>query len=155
MSTATYEITRPIMTADELRTHKVKSYGRDYAESGDGYEDMEAEEGRGWHALSGWGRDGWDIGTWPYVVIYTRTISATRYEVMQIVEGDRDVYAFDSEADQHAAIDYLFLWYAADKHWAPITCDQRPMLDTGYPLAIGDKWRGPFSWARLEAEKAS
>jgi hypothetical protein len=66
------------------------------------------------------------------------------FELMQIVEGDREVYAFDSPADRDAATDYLFLWYAADRHWAPITCDQREALDAGYPLAIGDKWRGPY-----------
>jgi hypothetical protein len=142
---------RPIMNAAELSKHQVQQYGRDYSESCDGYEDMEAEEGRGWHALANWGRDGWDLGTWPYVMIYVRTTSGRfephdpggRHELMQIVEGDRTVYRFVTEADRNAAIDYLFLWYAADKHWAPITCDQREALDIGYPLAIGDKWRGP------------
>lgn len=135
---------RPIMTRDELKAHHVSDYGRDYSESCDGYEDMEAEEGRGWRALGIWGRDGWDLGQWPYVVIYVKT-TGTNFDLMQIVEGDRSVYRFDKAEDREAAIDYLFLWYAAGngQHWAPITPEQRELLDTGYPLAINDKWRGP------------
>jgi hypothetical protein len=145
---------RNIITAAELAEHKITAHGRDYRLSDDGYGDREVAEKQGWHAVSSWGRDGWDLGSWPYVVIYIREENGTAYEMQQIVEGDHTVYRFSSEEDRNAAIDYLFLWYAADQHWAPITCDQREALDIGYPpLAITDKWRGPFSWSRLEAEK--
>jgi len=153
--------TRPIMTAAELNQHKATEYGRNYSESCDGYEDMEAEGKRGWRAVSSWGRDGWDLGAWPYVVIYTRTASgrfephdaAGRHELMQIVEGDRTVYRFITEDDLSAAIDYLFLWYAADHDWAPLTYDQRDALNVG-ALTFDAKWRGPFSWERADAERA-
>ena len=57
--TTAYAITRPLMTAAELREHQATQYGRDYRFSDDGYSDMEVEEKRVWHALAGWGRDGW------------------------------------------------------------------------------------------------
>lgn len=133
---------RPIMTRDELAKHHVEDHGRDYSQSCDGYEDMEVAERQKWSVVANWGRDGWDLGGWPYVAIYTRE-RAGKYELQQIVEGDHSRYEFDNEDDRTAAMDYLFLWYAADKHWAPITCDQREMLDSGYPLVIPDKWRGP------------
>jgi hypothetical protein len=145
---------RKLMNRDELKGHETASYGRDYSESDDGYSDMEAEERRGWTAIPNWGRDGWDLGAWPFVMIYTRdypdgTPEGRSLALMQIVEGDRTVWRFDAEEDRLAAIDYLFLWYAADKHWAPITVDQRDMLDAGYPLAISDKWRGPYRDGRV------
>jgi len=168
--TSTYAITRPIMGRAELAQHQVTSYGRDYTESCDGYEDMEAEEGRGWHALAGWGRDGWDLGNWPYVVIYVRNVktcgtcganltdgsgdgvnghwanctsNAGRFELMQIVEGDRDVYRFATQDDRNAAIDYLFLWYAAGEDWAPLTWEDRERLDAG-GFTVDEKYRGPY-----------
>ena len=48
----------------------------------------------------------------------------------------------NSEEDQHAAIDYLFLWYAADQRWAPLNYDQREALNAG-TLTFDEKWRGP------------
>jgi hypothetical protein len=130
------------MTAAELAEHRVRDYGRDYRESDDGYGDMEAEEERGWRAMASWGRDGWNLGDWPYVVLCTRT-SPGRFRLMQIVEGDRTEYEFTSEDDRMAALDYLFLWYAADKSWAPLSWEQRAELDAG-TLAVDDRFRGPY-----------
>jgi hypothetical protein len=136
-------MTRPIMTAAELRQHQTRSYGRDYRESDDGYSDMEAEEGRGWHALAGWGQDGWDLGDWPYVVIYVRD-QPNSFSLMQIVEGDRTVYSFTSEEDRSAAIDYLFLWYAASRRWSPLQEEDREKLNAGELVIPDSKWRGPY-----------
>lgn len=141
--TTAYAPTRPLMSAAELATHQVTAYGRNYAESDDGYGDMAVEEDRGWHSCAGWGRDGWDLGSWPYVVIYRRKLPDGKFGVMQICEGDRTVYAFTSEADRDAAIDYLFLWYAAGEDWAPLRYDQRAELDEG-ELAVDEKFRGPY-----------
>jgi hypothetical protein len=142
--------TRPIMTAAELAEHRVNDHGRDYALSCDGYEDMGVAEQAGWHAVGNWGRDGWDLGSWPYVVLYARVTSgrfephddAGRWELMQIVEGDHTEYRFLTEADRDAAMDYLFLWYAAAKHWAPLSEEDRARLDAG-TLEVDPKWRGP------------
>lgn len=143
--------TRPVMTRDELAKYEVKQWGRNYAESDDGYSDMEAEEKRGWYALSGWGRDGWDLGNWPYVVIYGRTAGDTgslfvvgrRFELLQICEGDRTAWAFETREDRQAAIDYLFLWYSADESWSPVTWKTREKLDAG-ELEVDEKFRGPY-----------
>ena len=163
-------MTRAIMTRDELAAHKTASHGRDHLRSGAGYDDMELAEARKWHAVSGWGRDGWDLGDWPYVVIYTRTLTTCaicganltdgsgdgdnghwqnckdpvgRFQVMQIVEGDHDAYAFTTAEDRDAAIDYMFLWYAAGQRWAPLGYEDRAALDAG-EFDVDPKWRGPF-----------
>lgn len=152
---------RPVMSAAELREHKVRDYGRDYSESDDGYGDMQAEQKRGWRQLSGWGRDGWDMGNWPYVAMMTRTSNdgtrgedgklARQYEVLTIVEGDRTWYRFDNVVDQEAALDYLFLWYAMSEDWAPKHWT-REALDAGQ-LQVANKYRGWFSWERVEMTK--
>lgn len=165
-----YTPTRPIMTAVELAEHATAAYGRNYLESDDGYSDLEAEERRGWTAMANWGRDGWDLGTWPYVILYTRDIAtctscganltdgsgdgtnghwpdctstAGRFGLLQICEGDRTAWAFASVEDRNAALDYLFLYYAADKPWAPLTWEDRPRLDAGQ-LTVEDRFRGPY-----------
>ena len=166
----TYQITRPLMTATELAEHQAEQRGRDYRESDDGYSDMEAEQRRGWRAIANWGADGWNLGAWPYVMIYTRdtascqscganladgsgdgtgghwqncTAPAGRFALMQIVEGDRTAYAFTSEADRDAALDFLFLWYAAGQRWAPLAEGDRAKLDAG-ELTVDAMFRGPY-----------
>jgi hypothetical protein len=137
-----YAPTRPIMTAAELAERHASSYGRNYAESDDGYSDMEAEARRGWHTVAGWGSDGWDLGDWPFVSMLIRRHDDS-FQLMQIVEGDRTVYAFDSEGDLHAAIDYLFLWYSAGESWSPVTYENRDDLNAG-TLRVDAKFRGPY-----------
>ena len=38
----------------------------------EGYERMEFAPRLGWTAISSWGLNGWDLGNWPYVVVYHR-----------------------------------------------------------------------------------
>lgn len=136
--------TRPVMAAAELAGSKVRDYGRNYALSGDGYDDMDVATRQGWQFIPGWGRDGWDMGEWPYVSIGVRNTNG-RFQLMQIIEGDHTVYEFATQADRSAALDYLFLWYAADKglDGFPFTYEERQQLDAG-KLTIDDQWRGPF-----------
>ena len=162
ISTETF--TRPVMTAAELATFRVADHGRDYRLSDDGYGDMEVANRQGWSAISGWGHDGWDLGDWPYVVISTRKVGrplpgndfaeARPYQMRQTCEGDTTVYAFTSEADRDAAIDYLFIWYGVGRsydRWVAegLTYDKRADLDAG-TLRVPVQFRGPFTWKRCE-----
>lgn len=143
---------RPIMGRKELADHHVKRSGRDYSRSCDGFDDMDVARADGWSVLSAWGRDGWDLGNWPYVVLSIRTVDG-KYQVQQVVEGDHDVYEFSSEEDRDAAIDYLFLWYAIanSQRWMPLTHLDWERLDAG-GIQVDPKFRGPYSRARCEAE---
>lgn len=144
---------RAMMSAEELRQARVDAYGRDYSESDDGYEDMEAERTRGWRAISSWGLNGWDLGEWPYVVISCGESLTGAPDLLCTVEGDRDVYRFATTEDRDAAIDYLFLWYAAGKEYSDFPVIDRGQLDAG-ALTVDERFRGPFSWSRLDASKA-
>ena len=72
-----------------------------------------------WTAVSCWGADGWDLGDWPCVVIYTRR-RAFRYELAYHVEGDVEAYSYATQGELYAAIDHLalFHWQAAGEPWA-------------------------------------
>ena len=142
---------RPLATLAELRRHHAGRHSRDL-QSSDGYDDIEAAHRDGWHEVPSWGRDGWNLGNWPYVIICTRDQNGA-FELLTIVEGDHDVYSFDTQADRDAAIDYLFLWYAAAEDWAPIAADERPRLDAG-EVVVAELWRGPYSTARSEAGRS-
>lgn len=146
-TTDPYTPTRPLMTRDELATHKHESHSREFAIADDGYDDMALAEKRGWLTVSAWGRDGWDLGEWPYVAFYVRNHDG-RFFMQTIVEGDHDIWAFDSQDDRHAAIDYLFLWYAAGKDWSPLTDTDRDALSAGTYEVPDVKWRGPYGRAR-------
>lgn len=112
----------------------------------DGYDRMDLAGKRGWRSISGWGRDGWDLGDWPYVVIYFREREGT-FEYAQNVEGDTEVYVFPTEELRNGYTDRVAFWYWKQQGRATWvegidTFDQLPA-----------HMRGPFSWKRLEDEK--
>lgn len=98
----------------------------------DGYDFIGAGASNGWHAVAGWGRDGWDLGSWPYVVVLFRG----DLERAIYVEGDITVETFATREDRETATDEtaLFYWRADDADW----------------LDRGDDLKGSFSWKRAE-----
>ncbi len=82
--------------------------------NGDGYEWMERLP-RGWVPVASWGRDGWDLGSWPYAVIVEyRDAERGIYAVGTYVEGDITVQRFETASEQYEAIDTIaeFYWRA-------------------------------------------
>lgn len=107
----------------------------------DGYDFMhEHAIPAGWRAVSSWGRDGWDLGDWPYVCIYHHDYAGA-YWFLSYCEGDLTAYRFDTLDQLHAHTDDTARFY-----WEHFFRDRGPdNLD-------GPEARGPFSWARLDAE---
>ncbi len=97
----------------------------------------------GWYAVPGWGRSGWDLGSWPLIIIahYDRPGC---YGLAVYVESDLDVTAYptrqarDEATDHHAAI-----WWRQLEHGP----DDLPASDD----ELQPHHRGPFSWSRLDA----
>jgi hypothetical protein len=80
---------------------------------GGGYEWMEAGLPEGWHAEPVWGRDGWNLGTWPYVVVALYVDDAhDRYAVTTYVEGDINVKRYKSRGALYVAVNQI-----AEFHW--------------------------------------
>ncbi len=112
----------------------------------DGYDRMEAARGRGWSAVPSWGRDGWDLGAWPLVVISHRS-TTEGFELAYDVEGDITVYRYPTRELRDAATDCLAFWHW--KHQGEDSVDGVETVD-----AAPDRLRGPFSWERLHASES-
>jgi hypothetical protein len=111
---------------------------------GDGYDRMDIAEKAKWWAVASWGRDGWDLGQWPYVIVYHR--DGETFELATNVEGDADCYSFPTRELRDEATDHLAFWYWQHygKEWAK-----------GHSIDdIPAHLRGAFSWARLDAEQS-
>ena len=109
----------------------------------DGYDRMTFARARGWEAISSWGLDGWDLGNWPYVVVYHRRET----ELAIDVEGDITVQTFPTREERDRKTDEtaFFYWKNHGEDW---------VRGIDSHEQIPPKLRGPFSWARLEREKA-
>lgn len=97
----TIEFTRPAGREDE------QGYSRD------GYDWMDAASETGWHTLSSWGKDGWDAGQWPYVMVSLAKTSDEKgnlYGMTTYCEGDLDTTFYRSQQEQWKAITEWCRW---------------------------------------------
>jgi hypothetical protein len=114
----------------------------------EGYGFIGVGEENGWRAISAWGRDGWDLGDWPYVVYLFRdrvvepsTLdndpATMAYERACYVEGDITIESFATAEDRERETDEsaLFYWRHQGASWL-----NRPEADL----------RGPYSRKRAE-----
>ncbi len=111
----------------------------------DGYDRIEMARTRGWTAIPSWGLEGWDLGTWPLVVIFHRQ-SADGFELAYNVEGDVTVYRYPTREVRDTATDCLAFWHW--KHYSEDWVDGVESID-----AAPDRLRGSFSWDRLRASQ--
>ena len=130
----------------QYKTDTDPRFAIERARGGDGYDVMDAvARTPAWTALSSWGRDGWDLGGWPYVVTYTRRRD-DRHELAQYVEGDVDTYSYATREELYAAIDHLafFYWQHHGDSWVDGVADSDHMPE---------QLCGPFQWSRLGADQ--
>ena len=84
----------------------------------DGYDRMTTAAQRGWDAVSAWGSQGWDLGEWPYAVIFHRTRDGAN-ELAENVEGDVTMYSYPTRALRDRATDAMafFHWHLHAEEW--------------------------------------
>lgn len=88
--------------ADEQPNDKLlPSTGVGYCD--DGY-DWIRQLKNGWRVIPGWGRDGWDLGSWPLVVV-AHYDGPDVYGVATYVDGDSEVAGFATRAERDARTD--------------------------------------------------
>lgn len=134
------------MTPDELKTYRVAPevfWEVLQVRGDDGYDRMGPARQRGWDAIPSWGRDGWDLGSWPLVVVYHRQ-SPNGWEMAVNVEGDVTCYRFPTREllDEATDLEAFFYWHWAGEQWieGAKTASEMP-----------DHCRGPYSSRRAEA----
>jgi hypothetical protein len=112
----------------------------------DGYEWMTLASLEGWRAVSAWGRDGWDLGDWPYVVYMFRDVDG-RFERASYCEGDVTIETYATAQDRSDDTDEsaLFYWLGREESWvAGLGLTRETKAD-----AIPDHLRGPYSRDRV------
>ena len=75
--------------------------------TGSGYDWMETLTGRPWDTLASWSREGWDAGSWPYIIFASAThadASGPLYGYGLYLEGDTETHWFRSQTACHEAI---------------------------------------------------
>lgn len=83
--------------------------------AGDGYKWMETLEGTAWSVLPNWGSEGWDAGSWPYIIFAVARTSDRSGELFgygTYVEGDTTTHWFRSQDACFEAItaEVFFHW---------------------------------------------
>lgn len=118
-----------------------------------------------WVDPGSWGRDGWDLGEWPYVKYKWVDVPATAcfpaaYGYLSYCEGDYTVIAFATREERDRQLDEsaLFHWKHSERMRHLLLKPLRVVRE-GKPiedLTVDDlpaRMRGHFSWARLNREK--
>jgi hypothetical protein len=102
-------VTAPVLPADDR--------------AGDGYDWMETLEGTGWSVLPNWGSEGWDAGSWPYIIFAvarTRDPNGELFGYGTYVEGDTSTHWFRSQAACFEAITAeVFFHWASGQSYGP------------------------------------
>lgn len=100
----------------------------------------------GWRAQGSWGRDGWDLGAWPYVVVAVFDHpEQTAFAYATYTEGDVNTVTCESQEELYEAIDDV-----AEYQWRSnpeVGPDDLPANDGLLP-----HHRGPFGWQQIERE---
>jgi Txe/YoeB family toxin of Txe-Axe toxin-antitoxin module len=108
----------------------------------EGFDRMEYARHLGWKAIPNWGRDGWDLGSWPLVVVYHRG----ELEIAVDVEGDIDIEKFATREERDRKTDEIafFCWKNDEEEWVK-------GIDSHEQMA--PELRGAFSRRRLNDER--
>lgn len=111
-----------------------------------------------WIIPSAWGRDGWDLGEWPYVKYGYVDVDDKAFGYLSYCEGDVTVDVFDTREARDFELDKaaLFHWLRDERqrhHMEGIARRKGKEVDTLTPDDLPPHRRGHFSWARLDREK--
>ena len=105
--------------------------------AGDGYDWMDTVEGTPWSVLPNWGSEGWDAGSWPYIIFAAARIRVGNGELFgygTYVEGDTATHWFRSQDACFEAItaEVFFHWTSGQSDGPdnlPTTAAELPKQD--------------------------
>ncbi len=114
--------------------------------AGDGYDWMDTLEGSSWSVLPNWGTEGWDAGSWPYVILAvnrTRDGNGELFGLGVYVEGDTYTsYYRTSQAHWLGITEEVFF------HWKSGQADGPDDLP-GTAAELADIYRRPYTGAEI------
>ena len=111
MSTQTTIHMATVDTAEKVAAPVLPADNR----AGDGYDWMDTLEGTAWSVLPNWASEGWDAGSWPYIIFAvarSRDVSGELFGYGTYVEGDTSTHWFRSQDACFEAItaEVFFHW---------------------------------------------
>lgn len=107
-----------------------------------GYDAMEKVEALGYWVISSWGQDGWDLGSWPYVMVFFRNPPRTpdgTYDVVEYCEGDATTYRCPDRATRERLVDGIAFW-----HWQHQGEEWVNGIETIDQVPADSPLRGPY-----------
>lgn len=117
-----------------------------YVDAYDGEEWIEKAAELGWTVPGLWGRDGWNLGRFPYVIIAVyANKEAQVWAAVTYVEGDTEVYAYSTRDEWDRKVTEIAAWY-----WRHYQNGPDDLPDEGNDFL--PHHMGPFSWERLDRE---
>ena len=128
------------MTNEEMKQYEAEpsAFWQSVWILGDGYSVIERAIEKGWHVVSSWGALGWDLGSWPLVIMFFRNTKDGKFDLIYYCEGDVTLYSCPTREIRERITDELafFHWKAQDESWVKgyETVDQLP-----------PELRGPYS----------
>ncbi|MET3721210.1 MULTISPECIES: hypothetical protein [unclassified Arthrobacter] len=102
---------------------------------------MDTIEGTAWSVLPNWGSEGWDAGSWPYIILAvarTRDRTGELFGYGTYVEGDTSTYWFRAQAACYEAITAEVFF-----HWASGQSDGPDSLPAA-AAELPDRDRKPY-----------
>lgn len=103
---------------------------------GDGYNVMGLVGAIEWYAVGAWGKKGYDLGSWPYVIIFFRD-KEDDYGLVYYVEGDVTQYKCPTKEIREQITDGIAFW-----HWRHD--DEEWVQDYGTVDQLPAELRGPY-----------
>lgn len=145
---------------DQYRTEPDDFWRYICAYGGDGYQIIALARKMGWRALPSWGRDGWDLGNWPLVIMFwheddqgsdptpalPRSERERVFEVIEYVEGDVTLWRCPSSEVREQVTDELAFW-----HWKYRGEDWVEGIEHVEDMPA--HLRGPFRWEDADREQ--
>ncbi|MCU1532916.1 MAG: hypothetical protein JWO49_2487 [Arthrobacter sp.] len=126
MSTQTTIHMATVDTAEKVAAPVLPADNR----AGDGYDWMDTLEGTPWSVLPNWASEGWDAGSWPYIIFAvarSRDVSGELFGYGTCVEGDTAAHWFRSQDACFEAITAeVFFHWASGQSDGPDHLPTRP-----------------------------
>lgn len=115
---------------------------------GDGYEWMnDVAPTAGWHPCSGWGKDGWDAGSWPYVILTLakgQDEAGPFFGITTYCEGDLSTSFYRKQSEQWKAITEWcrWNWEHGQSDGPTLTAEEVEADRERYGRPFGDEYDG-------------
>jgi hypothetical protein len=101
-----------------------------------GYDIIGPAEKRKWNVIASWGRDGYDLGSWPLVIVFVHS-TVESFDVIEYVEGDVCMYSCPTAEIRQSIIDEIAFFHRkqAEESWV-----------AGYETVeqLPEELRGPY-----------